>query len=158
MVFKTSLGISAKLISAGIAALFFAAIAWVWLAPKDTGAVLALPAILFLVMGISYYFSIRSYAIVDTKLEIRRPFDSIEYDLNSISSAARIDRRDLRFAVRTFGIGGLFSHTGQYWNKKSGHMTWYLTRFNTAVMLTIGSKKVVVSPDKPQEFINALGH
>lgn len=156
MEFKASLGSSAKIISIGISVLFFGGIISMLLVPDDDKAILIVPIILLLVLAVSYYFSIRSYIVTADKIEIRRPFDSLSYDISRVSSAQRIDKKDLRFVIRTFGIGGLFSHTGEYWNKKLGNMTWYVTRTDTAIMLTMGHRKLVVSPDEPEQFIAAL--
>lgn len=67
-----------------------------------------------------------------------------------------IDKNDLKFAIRTFGIGGVFSYSGTFTNKKLGSMTWYLTRKDSLVMLVTKMDKIVLSPDNCQEFYNEV--
>ena len=113
-------------------------------------------AILLLVIGLSYYFSITKYEMDRNQLIIRRPFDSVSISLENLQSVERIAKKDLRWTVRTFGIGGLFSYTGTFWNKQLGSMTWYVTRMDKAVLLENGNQKIVISPDDPRKFLEVV--
>lgn len=125
---------------------------------EDDAKFLVIPTIVLAVaIGVSYYCSIRSYEIADGKLIIQRPFDVVSVPIAGIQNAEAVDRKSLRWTVRTFGIGGLFSYTGEFWNKKFGSMTWYVTRMDKAVLITDArNKKIVVSPDDTNQFIRVL--
>ena len=122
----------------------------------DSKLTLIPAAILLFVIGLSYYFSITKYEVDRNQLIIRRPFDSVSISLENLQSVERIAKKDLRWTVRTFGIGGLFSYTGEFWNKKLGSMSWYVTRMDKAVMIVHGNRKIVISPDDPEKFLEAL--
>jgi hypothetical protein len=156
MKFTASTSTTVKVVTAAI---FILAIGLALVAIKDeVGAAALIPAsILAIVIAVSYYFSIRHYEIGDGKLIVRRPFDAVQIPLGNISDVQTVDRKRLRWAVRTFGIDGLFSYTGTFWNKELGSMTWYLTRMDKAVLIVDSNgKKIVVSPDDPQKFGDAV--
>ena len=62
------------------------------------------------------------------------------------------------FTIRLFGNGGLFAGTGIYWNKPYGLFRAYLTsaRLQDAVLITTSTHKVMISPEDPQAFLDAL--
>jgi hypothetical protein len=114
-------------------------------------------AILVLVIGLSYFFSVRKYEITHDSIIVHRPFDMIKIPKATIATAQRVEKKDIRMSIRTFGIGGVFAYTGQFWNGKFGSMTWYVTRMDSAVLLIDSKKrKTVISPDNPEEFISVL--
>jgi hypothetical protein len=159
MEFSASLGKTAKISTIGIVSLFVAIMAGMFVSGSDNlfPTAIILPMTLVFVLGLSYYFSIKSYEVTDDEIIIRRPFDRVSYKKASVKSAERIEGKSIRFAVRTFGVGGLFAYTGEFWNSKYGSMTWYVTRMDTAIMMTTSSnKKIVISPDRPEEFTSAL--
>lgn len=156
MRFAASTGTTVKVITISI---FILTIGLAVAATGDeVGLASLIPAsILAIVMAVSYYFSIRHYEISDGKLMVRRPFDAIQIPLGNISDVHTVDRKSLRRTVRTFGIGGLFSYTGTFWNKEFGSMTWYVTRMDKAVlMVDAKGTKVVVSPDEAERFVKFL--
>lgn len=67
-----------------------------------------------------------------------------------------IDYKDLRFSIRTFGIGGVFGFSGSFTNKKFGDMTWNFTRKDNLVMIVTQKQKFVVSPDNRELFITKV--
>lgn len=129
---------------------------WIYFTGGDVSALASFGSIVIFISGLSYYFSISKYRLTDTAIIIVRPFDTVTYPRNIIERAERVDKSDLYFAIRTFGIGGVFAYTGQFWNRKFGNMTWYVTRMDCAVMLYCRNKKILVSPDEPEAFIAAL--
>ena len=53
-----------------------------------------------------------------------------------------------------FGVGGLFGYYGNFVNSTLGSMTWYATRRDKAVLITtLENKKIIVTPDSPEEFV-----
>ena len=51
---------------------------------------------------------------------------------------------------------GVFSLTGLWWNRKFGRYRAYVTDQKRAVVLGFEQKTVVVSPDRPAEFVAAV--
>ncbi|CAM3334198.1 hypothetical protein FLLO111716_04800 [Flavobacterium longum] len=110
-------------------------------------------AILLLVFGVSYYFSIKKYEVLPGQIVVHRPFDKVVIRADGLV-ATRVEKKDIRFSIRTFGIGGIFSFTGTFWNRKFGAMTWYVTDMARAVLLTDPrTNKTIISPDDPEKFI-----
>jgi len=62
------------------------------------------------------------------------------------------------FTLRLFGNGGLFAGTGIYWNRAHGVFHAYVTsaRPQDAVLITTSLHKVVISPETPQAFLDAM--
>ena len=65
-----------------------------------------------------------------------------------------LTKKKLSWAVRIFGVSGLFGYWGKFSNTKLGSMTWYSTRRNNAVLITtIYNKKIVLTPNEPEKFV-----
>ncbi len=83
--------------------------------------------------------------------------NTIEIDRNNIQSVREIDESQVKNSLRTFGVGGFFGNFGKFWNGKLGKMTWYVTRKNNFVLVeTKDQKKIILTPDKPEEFVAFL--
>jgi len=100
-------------------------------------------------------FVVRGYAIREDALLIRRLFWDTRIVLNGLQSAC-FDPSVMCGSVRTCGNGGLFSFTGWYWNRKIGSYRAYATDLNRTVVLTFANRRVVVTPDRPEDFVRAL--
>jgi len=55
-----------------------------------------------------------------------------------------------------YGNGGLLSFPGCFWNKTLGSYRAYATDWNKALVLKLPNRVIVVTPDKPDEFIKAV--
>jgi hypothetical protein len=65
-----------------------------------------------------------------------------------------LDKEKIGWAIRTFGVGGLFGYYGKFANTKLGSMTWYATRKDRAILVrTIDNKKIILTPDEPEKFV-----
>ncbi len=65
-----------------------------------------------------------------------------------------VDKDKMGWAIRIFGVGGLFGYFGKFANKEMGNMTWYATRRDKTVLVTTtGNKKIIVTPDEPEAFV-----
>jgi hypothetical protein len=90
-------------------------------------------------------------------LIIHRPLKNKLIPLNDIARGRMIEKGELKWTIRTFGNGGLFGYTGHFTNRKLGAMRWYATRRNDAVLLqTTEGKKILLTPDEPEAFLQAL--
>jgi Bacterial PH domain len=95
-----------------------------------------------------------NYSVSADKLLIHRMINNVEIDKNNIQSVQEIDESKVRNSLRTFGVGGFFGSFGKFWNSTLGNMTWYVTRKNNFVLVeTKDQKKIILTPDKPEEFV-----
>jgi hypothetical protein len=100
-------------------------------------------------------FAIRGYSVMDSKLLIHRlgwanKFDLTELQRVEVSPGATMG------SLRTMGIGGLFGFVGHFHNEILGSYKAYATNeFNTVVMV-FGNETIVVTPDDPEEFVEAV--
>ncbi|WP_018629845.1 PH domain-containing protein [Niabella aurantiaca] len=148
-----------KTITALVIVLILAVLASMWIGLKAAGTwlpLLFMAAVSFLSLIMPYGFSIKKYRIDHEALTICRPFGDKRFPLSSIASAAIIDPKLLRWSWRIWGSGGLFGWYGTFGNRHFGTMTWYRTRRDRAVLIaTDKNKKLVLSPDDVEGFINA---
>lgn len=156
MIFKTSLDTTTKLITIAITLLFLGISLAPYLlesTPNEESSPMVL-LILGLTYGISYGFSPKSYEISQNNLIIYRPFCNVILNRTQIKEVFKLEKGQLSWSIRTFGVGGLFGYFGTFWNKKFGNMTWYATRRDNAIMvITHENKKIMLTPDETEKFI-----
>jgi hypothetical protein len=100
-----------------------------------------------------YGLSPLQYEITDDHIIIRRLAGDVLIPLNDIESINMAQPRELRFSLRILGVGGIFGYFGYYYHIKKGIMTYYTTRLNNKVIITLYSgKKIVVTPDYADDF------
>jgi hypothetical protein len=58
--------------------------------------------------------------------------------------------------VRICGNGGVYSFIGWYWSKRLGRFRAYVTDLHRTVVLTFPHGRIVLSPDRPEAFVEAL--
>ncbi len=156
MTYKTSLDNLAKVVTIVITILFAAIIVGQFSLINDE--TISVPIFTTIVLSIIYFgtFSFRpiNYKLTKDKLIIHRPLSDIEIDRIEIKTVEQLDKGKLSWAVRIFGVGGLFGYWGKFSNTKIGTMTWYATRRNNAVLVTtIYNKKIVLTPNEPEKFV-----
>ena len=157
MIFSASYGTWAKISTTIIVVLFFTLGGIeIWDDEPASGFMSVMPFALILVVAFAYLFSVKNYEVTDRELIIHKPFGKTIYPRNEIETVQQIDRRLLRFAIRTFGIGGVFGYYGEFYTGKLGSMTWYRTQLSNPVMIRTAKKKIVFSPDDPEKLIAAL--
>ena len=100
-------------------------------------------------------FMIRSYAITDDAILIRRLFWTTRLEREGLKSAEVIPKA-MRKSLRTCGNGGGFSFTGWYWSKPLGFYRAFVTDLNRTVVLRFEKRTVVVSPGEPEDFVKEL--
>ena len=100
-------------------------------------------------------FMIRGYAITEDAILIRRLFWTTRLDRDGLKSAEVVPKA-MKGSLRTCGNGGGFSFTGWYWSKSLGTFSAYVTDLNRTVVLRFEKRTVVVSPDRPEDFLKAL--
>jgi hypothetical protein len=160
MIFKASFGNRVKVITASFFVFFAAMFAsGNWPIRSETGksAPIYTLVIFGAIFAIGFFSIIRHYRITRNELIVQRPLFRFKLKKINIRKVEILKKGDLGYAIRTFGIGGLFGFTGQFYNTRYGNMTWYRTRTDKIVMVTTSSnRKIVLSPDEPEAFVAAL--
>lgn len=158
MKFKASMDNMAKIVTAGIAILFLFLIIGQFTLLKEVDTTTSIITIVLL-MGIYIVpFLLRpiDYRVESNQVKIHRLVSDVKIDKDSILSVQVLDDGALNWSIRTFGVGGLFGYFGKFANSKLGNMTWYATRRNKAVIIQTNNKKIIVTPDEPQRFVESV--
>lgn len=100
-------------------------------------------------------FTVRGYSIANNDLVIDRLFWKTRVPLRELRSV-KFDPEATRRSIRTFGNGGFFSFTGYFRNKELGSYRAFMTDRRRAVVLRFPSSVIVISPDRPEDFVNAI--
>ena len=74
----------------------------------------------------------------------------------SVWSQRRFEPDAMRGSIRTFGNGGAFSFSGFYYNKRLGSYRAFVTDPRRAVVLRYATRRVVLSPAAPDDFVGDL--
>jgi hypothetical protein len=156
MTYKTSLDNLAKGITIGVTILFAFIIIGQYSIIKDAGRTIPIytTVALLLIYFIAFAFRPINYNLTADKLIIHRLFADVKINRNQIKSVELLDKEKIGWAIRTFGVGGLFGYYGKFANTKLGSMTWYATRKDRAILVrTIDNKKIILTPDEPEKFV-----
>lgn len=156
MTYKTSLDNLAKGITIGVTILFAIIIVGQFSIIKDEGRTVPIYTAVasLLIYFISFAFRPISYILTKDKLIVHRPFKDVRIDRVNIRSVELLDKEQLGWNIRIFGVGGLFGYFGKFANRKFGSMTWYATRRDRTVLLvTIDNRKIVLTPNDPGKFV-----
>jgi hypothetical protein len=100
-------------------------------------------------------FTIRSYSISAGSLFVQRMFWSTQIQLSGLKSA-QFDPRAMKGSIRTFGNGGFFAISGWYWSKRLGAYRAWVTDPKKSVILEFEKRKIVVSPETPEQFVDSI--
>jgi len=111
-------------------------------------------AIVFLVYLFCFLYRPIDYRTTDNKLIINRLIKKVILDKSEVLNVVLLTNDDLKWTIRTFGVGGLFGYFGKFRNSKIGNMTWYATRRNNAILINLkDGQKIVITPDNPESLI-----
>ena len=111
-------------------------------------------ALLMLVLGFAW--SPRGYTVGERRLTIRRWAGDVAVPLDGLREARIASCEDTKGAIRWMGSGGLFGYYGTFQLRKYGMSDWYVTNRRRMVLLVTGNKTVMVSPNDPDAFLNAV--
>ena len=100
-------------------------------------------------------FMVRGYEVRPGELRIRRLLWSTELSLANLR-AAWAEPTAMSNSLRLFGNGGLFVFAGLFWNRQLGRYRAFATQPAHAVVLELERRAVVVTPDDPGRFLEAL--
>jgi Bacterial PH domain len=100
-------------------------------------------------------FTVRGYSIGNRELEIRRLLWTTRLSLHGLQGAY-FDPNATHRSIRTFGNGGFFSFSGHFRNKELGSYRAFMTDRRRTVVLRFPSSVIVISPDRPEDFVNTM--
>ncbi|OJV12329.1 MAG: hypothetical protein BGO21_06150 [Dyadobacter sp. 50-39] len=159
MNFTASNDRTTKIITIALTALFVGIIAFEFFTFSDEAKIGAFvsTAILVVTYGAAYIYHPINYTLTDQDLIIHRPVSDVRYPRDTFELVERIPKENLKFTIRTFGVGGLWGYYGKFYNSVYGKMTWYLTRRDQLVLIkTTDKKTILLSPDDIDSFLTAL--
>ena len=159
MTYKASLDNLAKIASISITLLFVFILYFQYpiLQQESYWLTIFISGLLVLTYAISLGYSPRSYQITEDMLVINRLFYDAKYERRKIEKVEMLSNEQMGFAIRTFGVGGLFGYFGYFSSKNQGSMLWYATQREKFVMIHLeGNKKIVLTPDDPIGFVSDL--
>src|SRR4030095_6443450 len=107
------------------------------------------------VILIAALFTVRASSIAMDAFLVRRPLWKTLVSLRELRSV-KFDPTATHRSIRTFGNGGFFSFTGYFRNKALGSYRAFLTDRRRAVVLRFPSSVIVISPDRPEDFVNTI--
>lgn len=103
----------------------------------------------------SVFFVVRGYEVRDERLLVRRPGWTTSFSLEGM--------HDVYFqpgatagSWRTFGNGGFFGFIGYFRNRILGGYRAYVTDAARTVVIEFEDRTLVVTPDRPEEFVRDL--
>lgn len=116
------------------------------------------PAAFFAALAVSFaMFGIRGYEITAKALIIRRMLWNTQLAWDAPVSAV-IKPRAMAGSWRLWGNGGFFAFSGRFSNSALGPYRAFVTDLDRTVVLTTPHGLIVVSPDNPDEFAQAVRH
>ncbi|MBL7691787.1 MAG: hypothetical protein JNM41_09335 [Flavipsychrobacter sp.] len=115
------------------------------------------PVLLTVMLVAFWLYRPEAVTLTDEAVVVDRKISKISIPYSDIAQIILPEAKDMRFAVRTFGNGGLFGYTGKYFKQPYGSMTWYCSQRKNYVLLeTSAGKKIVVTPDERDAMVDEL--
>ncbi|MDR6804480.1 hypothetical protein J2Y45_001748 [Dyadobacter sp. BE34] len=159
MKYSASLDNTTKIITTAITILFAGILIYelqTFTRGEQTGLIIT-SAILAITYGSAYAYRPTGYTITEHELIIHRPINTVRYAREKLESVQVIEKKDLQFTIRTFGVGGLWGYYGYFYNSVYGRMVWFITRRDHLVLIKTANKKtILLSPDDIDSFTNEL--
>jgi hypothetical protein len=98
---------------------------------------------------------IRRYRLAGDELLVELRFRTVRFPLAGLIGAAT-DRDAMHHAFKIFGNDGLGAFSGRFRSKHLGSFRAYLTDTERAVVLRWPDRCIVVSPEQPSYFVEAV--
>ena len=108
-----------------------------------------------LILIVAMFFMIRGYVLSGDALFVRRLFWNSKIDLSGLTTV-EFNPEAMSKSIRTFGNGGLFAICGFFRNKTLGSYRAFATDPKKSVVLKFPGKVIVVTPDRPEEFVGKI--
>ena len=120
----------------------------------QAGRVLSAAALIGLVV-LGGLFSVQGYSVVEGKLLVHRGGWAHTFDLKKLCSV-EVSPDVIIGSASLWSTRGYFGIAGYLRNATLGRYRAYVTEGKKAVVLDIGGDKVVVTPEQPEEFAEAV--
>jgi len=115
---------------------------------------LILPLIILLAC---FWYRVTGYQIDSRYLVIQRLSFDFLIPIDEIESV-EIDHQAMKSSWKLFGNGGLFGFYGHFRNQQYGRYRAFVTDSKKVVVVKTKDKIFMVSPDKPDKFVEKLKH
>lgn len=112
-------------------------------------------AVPFLILFGCGLFTIRGYTLAPGMILIQRLLWQTRLSTGGLQSVT-YEPNAMRWSIRTFGNGGLFSFSGAFWNRQLGAYRAFVTDPKRTVVLRYFHRTVVLSPSLPEQFVYEL--
>ncbi|MBN2029583.1 hypothetical protein JW824_05005 [bacterium] len=122
---------------------------------KDRLWILGMIVMPLSILIIASFFMIRGYALSGDTLLIHRLGWESKLNVRDLVSI-EVDPEAMSRSIRTWGNGGLFCFAGLFRNKKLGSYRAFATDPKRAVVLKFPNRTIVVTPDKPEVFLESI--
>ena len=99
--------------------------------------------------------SVRGYSVVNGQILIHRLGWSNRFDISQLERI-EVEPGAIMGSIRVFGVGGLFSFIGTFRNQILGTYRAYATDADRTVVIVLNGSTIVVTPDSPDDFVNAV--
>ncbi|HEY8568987.1 PH domain-containing protein [Microbulbifer sp.] len=107
------------------------------------------------VLVLSALFAVRGYRVQGHNLWVLRPGWKTRIVLNGLTSA-RFEPDATKGSIRLFGNGGFFAFSGLFRNQRLGRYRAFATDMSHTVVIQLPARTLVVTPDKPEQFLETL--
>jgi len=124
-------------------------------------ALLFLLGLVPFIFVLALFFAPIKYTVTNSEVIVNRLGPNVAVPIHTIEHISRPHRKQVRFltTVRLFGVGGFFGGYGLFWNRSLGVFYAYITNLKTLVFIKYDNgRKILLSPDRPQEFLEAVAH
>lgn len=111
--------------------------------------------LLMAIPPIAALFIVRGYRITPDAVLVLRPGWVTRLPRAGLVSAT-FEPGVMRRSLRLCGNGGFFAFTGLYWNRELGRHRAFVTDGQRSVVLRFANRTVVLSPDRPEDFVDEL--
>ncbi len=124
------------------------------IAGMKAGGLLIGGAVLAAVVLFCYLYAPIAYELTGDELTVR--FRAGQKVFPAVTRCSTLSARP-PMGLRLWGNGGLFAATGLFWNRAYGVYRAYVTsaRYQDYVLVETKTRKILISPEAPQAFVNA---
>jgi hypothetical protein len=114
-------------------------------------------ALFALALVVWFWFKPVAFLVDGQELVLRWRLRARRIPLGELKSALQLNTRDLGWMIR-IGVGGLWGAYGMFKTSKEGMIDGYFNTNENLVLLKLKSgRPLLLSPERPGEFIRALG-
>jgi len=118
---------------------------------------LLFPLPFVLAFGAPYFFRPLGFAVTNDAILILRPLGSRRIQLETLREIRVPATHPPGMTIGLMRVQGLYGTFGSFWNKHWGKSYVYVTnQANTVELGLTNRSRLIISPDDPQEFVQAV--